>query len=129
MHCILLSAALLAALSVAAGAQPAEWNDQSVIRSALPAPNLPEAAKPSDFLRAARGSLAAGRKGEAQEALEMAQTRLLDRSVAIGHTDDPSGNPLVARISQARQALSAGESTICLQAIEAAIASAEANSL
>src|SRR5579871_6822426 len=49
------------------------------------APSLPAPAvtsnQPSDFLRAAQGAMAAGRTGEAQQAMEMAQTRLLDRSV------------------------------------------------
>ena len=44
--------------------------------------------RPSDYLRAAQGALAAGRIAEAQEALEMAQTRMLDRSVPLGQTND-----------------------------------------
>ena len=47
-------------------------------------PNLPTTlvgpnATPADYLRAAQQSLQAGRTGEAQQALEMAETRLLDR--------------------------------------------------
>ena len=63
---------------------------RSTIAPALPSPNLPDGAKPSDALRAAQGALAAGRSGEAQDALEMAETRMLDRSVALGTTGDPS---------------------------------------
>ena len=125
-----LSAALLAALSVCAAAQPAAVGDEpAVIRSGLPAPNLPADAKPSDFLRAAEGALTTGRKGEAQESLEEAQTRLLDRSVPLGQTRDPSSSPAVGQISQALQALRAGDRAACLQSIQAAIASTTAEGL
>jgi hypothetical protein len=104
-------------------------NTQSTIAPALPSPDLPEGARPSDALRAARGALAAGRTGEAQEALEMAQTRMLDRSVALGQTDNPSDNPVVAQISRALQALAAHDRSTCMQFIEAAIASTTAQGM
>ena len=95
----------------------------------LPSPDLPEGAKPSDALRAAQGALAAGRLGEAEQALEMAETRMLDRSVPLGQTDNPSDNPTVGQISQARQALAAHDRATCMQFIQAAIASATAQGL
>jgi len=128
MRSFVLSAAVLAALSTNAAAQPS-WDEHVVVLPPLPAPNLPENAKPSDFLRAAQSSLAAGHKGEAQDALEMAQTRLLDRSVPLGHTEDPSKSPLVGQISQALQALAAGDRAACMQAIQAAIGGATAEGL
>ena len=73
------------------------------------APSLPSPTVtgnlPSDFLRAAQGALAAGRTGEAQQAMEMAQTRLLDRSVPLGQTNVPASNPIVTQISQALREL------------------------
>src|SRR5262249_39287749 len=42
----------------------------------LPVPGLSDEAAPTDFLKAARGAVAAGRTGEARSSLEMAQTRL-----------------------------------------------------
>ena len=93
-------------------------------RTSLPAALLSEEARVSDLLRAAQGSLTAGRKREAGEALEMAQTRLLDRSVPLGETHDPSDNPMVAQIARARQALAGGDRAACLETVQAAITSA-----
>jgi hypothetical protein len=127
MRSLVVAAALL--LPMAASAQPGLDTERPVIHSALPAPDLPENAKASDFLRAAQGAVAAGRIGQAEESLEMAQTRLLDRSVPLFRTHDPSKNPAVGQIARARQALSAGDRPACLQAIQAAIASTTAEGL
>lgn len=78
---------------------------------------------PSDYLKIAQNALAAGRTGEAHEALEMAQTRLLDRSVPLGTTNRPSDNPAVGEISRALQALDAHDRMTCLQLIQAALGS------
>jgi hypothetical protein len=129
MRSLAFAAALLASLPLVASAQPGTDTEQRVVRSALPAPDLPESAKPSDFLRTALGAVAAGRKGQAEEALEMAQTRLLDRSVPLGQTHDPSADPAVGQIAQARQALGAGDRAACLKAIQAAIGSTTAEGL
>ncbi len=97
------------------------------------APSLPTPAvtgdRPSDFLRAAQGSLAAGRTGEAQQAMEMAQTRLLDRSVPLGQTNVPSDNPAVRQVSMALQALGAGDRSGSMKALEQALASAVAQGM
>jgi hypothetical protein len=66
--------------------------------------------------------LASGRTGEAQQSLEMAQTRLLDRSVPYGQTNTPAQDPAVQRISQALQALGAGERATCMNLIQSAMA-------
>ena len=68
----------------------------------------------------------AGRTGEAQQSLEMAQTRLLDRSTPQFQTSDPSDNPAVTQISQALKALAAGDRAQTMQLIDAAISSATA---
>jgi hypothetical protein len=125
MRALLLSATLLAGLSAAAVAQPAG----GTALTPLPSPDLPEGSRPSDYLRAAQGALAAGRAGEAESALEMAQTRMLDRSVPLGQTNYPSDNPTIGQIAQARQALEAHDRLACLQAIQTAIASATAQGL
>ncbi|MGE0226128.1 MAG: hypothetical protein AB7F35_24295 [Acetobacteraceae bacterium] len=95
----------------------------------LPTPPLSENARPTQFLRSAQGALAAGRTGEAQQALEMAQTRLLDRSVPLGQTNDPSRNPAVREISQALQALGSGDRTSSMRHIQAAIDAASREGL
>ncbi len=126
MRTLILSVALLLTASATAIAQPAS---RDTVLSPLPSVNLPEGDKPSDALRAAQGALAAGRIREAQEALEMAETRMLDRSVQLGATNNPSDNPTVAQISQARQALAAQDRAGCMQLIQAALASATAQGL
>jgi hypothetical protein len=104
-------------------------DERSDIAPALPSPNLPAGQKPSAYLRAAEGALAAGHTGQAQESLEMAQTRMLDRSVAQGQTNNPSDNPTVAQITQALQALAAKDRAASLRSIQTAIASASAQGL
>jgi len=99
---------------------------RSEIAPNLPSPNVGANASPVDYLRAAQSALAAGRTGEAQEALEQAQTRLLDRSVPYGQTNSPSANPAIAQITQALHALAAGDRAQCLQLIEGAIPQAQA---
>ncbi len=75
------------------------------------APNLPQ--PQSDdigaLLTEARADLQANRTGAAQEALERAETRALDRSVAVGTERVPAQNPLVEAVGQARAALASGD--------------------
>jgi hypothetical protein len=100
----------------------ASQNPTSDIAPNLPSPPIGEDATPHDYLKAARSALLVGRTGEAQQALEMAETRALDRSVPLFKTGDPSQDPLVGQIQQALQALGAGDRAKCVQIIEAALA-------
>jgi len=75
----------------------------------LPAPHIGPDASPHDLLAAARLDLASHRNGAAQEALERAETRLLDRSVAPRAADTPDSRPMVDRIAEARRALAGGD--------------------
>jgi hypothetical protein len=84
----------------------------------LPEPPLSPEASPEDFLRAARDALAARRNGEARSALEMAQTRLLDRVVAAGTERQPDQDLAVKQISQAIEALRANDRLACLRYIQ-----------
>jgi hypothetical protein len=99
---------------------------RSPIAPNLPSPMVGDNASAPDYLVAARNALAAGRTGEAQQSLEMAQTRMLDRSVPLFQTNTPSANPVVSQISQALQALAAGDRSRSMQLIEAAIPNAQA---
>lgn len=99
-------------MSMPMGSTASNINAQTT-RSPI-APNLPQPAPGSDgsvtqYLHDAQGSLAAGRTGQAQQALEMAQTRLLDRSVPALQTDRPSESPAVQSIRLALQALASGD--------------------
>lgn len=102
-------------------------NTRSTIAPNLPSPPVGPNASAVDYLRVAQSSLQAGRTGEAQQALEMAQTRLLDRSVPMGQTNNPSDNPAVRQISQALQALAAQDRAQVLQLIQSAIPAATAS--
>ena len=91
----------------------------------LPEPEVGENASIPQFLIAARGALAAGRTGEAQEALERAQTRALDRSVPLLHTGDPIRDPLVERIHAVLLALGGGDRMQAMQLLEQVIQQAQ----
>ncbi len=70
---------------------------RSDIAPALPMPNPGADAGPADYLRTAQKCLTDRQTGRAQQALEMAETRLLDRSVpqADGPTAD-TARPIAA---------------------------------
>jgi hypothetical protein len=70
---------------------------------------------------AARQALAAHQTGAAQEALERAETRALDRSVAPSQAGDPSGQRLIKQINDARNALSTGDTAGAMQIIDSAL--------
>ena len=89
-----------------------------IVSARLPTPPLSSEASPADFLRAAWGALAAGRNGEARSALEMAQTRLLGRSVDAGQESVPSHDLAVKQISEAINALVSSDRMTCLRYIE-----------
>lgn len=99
-------------------------HDGGRIAGRLPTPPVDENAGPRDFLLAARGALAAGRTGEAQEALERAETRLLDRSVPLFKTNEQSRDALVQQIQDVLHTLGAGDRMAAMQLLEQAIAHA-----
>lgn len=96
----------------------------STIAPNLPAPAIGENASAKDYLAAARTAVLLGRSGEAQQALEMAETRALDRSVPLFQTNTQSRNPLIEKIRAALNALSAGDRGATVTAIEAALVTA-----
>jgi hypothetical protein len=96
---------------------------RSNIAPTLPASSAGDNAATHQFLRAARASLVAGHTGQAQQSLEMAETRALGRSVAQDQTSTPSDSPLVSRIRDARHALGGGDRTQAIQLIDLALSS------
>ncbi len=94
---------------------------RSILAPNLPTPRVVDGAPPRDYLIAARDALAVGHTGEAQEALERAETRALDRSVPHLQTNAPINDPLVGQIQTALHTLSLGDHARALQQIEAAI--------
>jgi len=97
----------------------------SLIAGRLPEPPVDDNAAIHDYLLAARNALAEGRSGEAQEALERAETRALDRSVPLFQTSTPSHDPVVDRIRLVLQALGNGDRLEAMRLLEQAIAAGE----
>jgi len=94
----------------------------SPIAARLPEPPVADNAAIHDYLLAARNALAAGRTGEAQEALERAESRALDRSVPLLQTGTPSTDPTVHRIAQVLNTLGNGDRLEAMRLLEQAIA-------
>jgi hypothetical protein len=110
---------------MAAAAAAAQQDATAILAPNLPSPTIGENASPRDYLLAARAVLVRGRTGEAQQALEMAETRALDRSVPLFKTDMRIGDPLIGDIEQALKALGEGDRSRAVQIIEAALIHAE----
>ena len=94
----------------------------TAITTGLASPTLPTDVPPGAFLEAARTALQDGRPGEAQEALERAETRLLDRSVGLAQADVPDNTRPVLDIGVARQALAVRDRPGAIHAIDDALA-------
>jgi hypothetical protein len=82
---------------------------KSTIAPTPPEPNVPPNADVQQLLNAALKSLATGQTGTTDEALEQAETNLLDRSVPQTQTDYTSADPVTSQIEQARIALGSGD--------------------
>lgn len=96
--------------------------DSRSVAPTLPGPNIGEDAAPRDYLLSAKASLVNGHTGQAQEALEMAETRALDRSVADGQSGTPSDSPFVVHIRDALHALGNGNRDQAIHLIDVALA-------
>ncbi len=96
---------------------------RSSIAPTLPPSAIGDNATTPEYLRAARASLLAGHTGRAQQLLEMAETRALDRAVSEGQTDTPSDSQLVSQIRDARHALGGGNSALAMALIDLALSS------
>ena len=97
---------------------------RSAISPHLPAPNGGQSAGYINYLKDAERDLQRHKTGAAQQALEMAETRLLDRSAPIAEANRPDQGPIVEKLSQARQALGHGDLAGAKAAVHAALQSA-----
>ena len=95
---------------------------RSPIAPTLPSPAVGDTGGPHIYLKAARDALTAGKTGLAQESLEMAETRVLDRSVAPSAADVPAQGRLAGLIRDARMALGAGDRARAISLIDQALA-------
>jgi hypothetical protein len=92
------------------------------VSAALPIPPSRPEASASRFLGTARQVLTAGRVGEAEEALERAETRLLQSSARPLPNRSPAGERAVREIDIARRAVASGDREGALRAIDNALA-------
>ena len=95
---------------------------RSVIAPRLPAPSGGENATVSQFLQDAQAALSARQTGRAQEALERAETAMLQRSVPADLASTPSDAPDVKLVASARDDLAKRDINGAKQAISAAMA-------
>ena len=121
MKPLLILALLLAAGVPAARAQTAT-PAESVPVVRLPDPPVADEAPPSAFIAAARTAIAAGRAGEAMEAIERAESRVLVRSVRPSRASVPSEQVLVRVLAEARMALGQGARAEALTKLAEALA-------
>jgi hypothetical protein len=87
----------------------------------LPDTGLGENASPEAYLNVARDALEFGRTGQAQQALEMAETRLLAGDVLATQISNPSHSPRVSDIAAAREALGRGDTAAAINRIDEAL--------
>ena len=99
---------------------------RSAIAPHLPAPAVGDNADPSRYLHDAERALKSHRTGEAQQALEMAETRLLDRSTPAGNEKQTDQSPQIQQVSTARRALASGDTAAASSAIQSALAGSNA---
>ena len=92
---------------------------RSTIAPELPTPDVGDNADARDYLRAARDALNAGHTGQAQQSLEMAETRMLTREVSPDAATTPDGSPRVNRVRDALHALGERDRTRALDIIDA----------
>lgn len=97
---------------------------RSAIAPHLPQPPVGEGATADSYLQAAQSALQAHKTGEAQQALEMAETRLLDRSTPVNAAGQPDQDAAVQQVANARKALATGDTQGASSAIQMAMGGA-----
>lgn len=115
---------LLQPTGAPAGNGPKSYT-HSAVATGLVSSTLPTEAPQGVFLEAARTALQDGRPGEAQEALERAETRMLDRPIGPAQVEAPDNIHAVLDIGVARWALAVGDRSGAIRAIDDALAASE----
>lgn len=129
---IVLAVSLLAAGSgLAQTMSPPPSTLGSLPPATAPQPGAPPPSQPpptpGSYLEAARLDIIQGHLDDASVALEEAETRILTRSVVRSPQVQPSNQPLVAMIAQARSALAASDRAGAIAKIDEALKSPDLN--
>ncbi len=103
----------------ASNASPADT--KSRIAPRLPTPAGGQNAGIPVFLREAQTALNSRQSGRAQEALERAETAMLQRSVPVDQAGTPDQAPDVMQVETARKALASGDMASAKKAVAAAM--------
>ncbi len=120
---LLISGAQAQPLSLTPANDPARSVTLPDTRSAIPpALSVPTADSPVLLLATARRAATVGRTEEAHEALDRAETRSLDRSVAPTAASAPDQQHAILAVDTARHALATHDRDAALAAIEDALA-------
>lgn len=101
---------------------------QSDVLAPLPSADLRPDGTAMQYLHSARDALDRHQRGEAEEALERAETRMLDRSTTPTSADHPDAAPPIQQIGDARRALSRGDTARAEQLISQVISAGPAGS-
>ncbi len=99
----------------------AAGDTRSTIAPTLPAPAGGQNASVGTLLSDAQHALGTGQSGQAQEALERAETAMLQRSVAADQVGTPDQAPDVLQVQAAREALAKRDMAGAKKAIAAAM--------
>jgi hypothetical protein len=110
------------ASAIASNIDPADAH--SAIAPHLPEPAQGQNASPEAYLRDAQHALMRHQTGLAQQSLEMAETRLLDRSTLPSQANVPDQSPEIRHVSAALNALGHNNMEGAREAIRMALASA-----
>ena len=96
-------------------------DSRSRIAPRLPAPAGGENASIPTLLKDAQTALDTKQSGRAQEALERAETAMLQRSVPVDQASSPDMAPGVTQVEMARKAIAAGDMAGAKKAVSAAM--------
>jgi hypothetical protein len=99
-------------------------DSHSDIAPHLPTPSTGLDGSAEAYLNDAKADLGKKATGAAQQALEMAETRLLDRSTPVDQASTPDQTPEITSVTEARDALGKGDMAAADKAIDAALAAA-----
>jgi hypothetical protein len=97
---------------------------RSDIAPHLPQPAVGSSASADRYLQAAQEALNSHHTGAAQQALEMAETRLLDRSTPVDEAAKTDQDAVVQQVANARAALGSGDTKGAGAAIQMALGGA-----
>jgi hypothetical protein len=122
---LVAAGAVAATQPVLAQAPYPEGNPGLAAAPRLATPPVSSDAGARSFLMAARSAVLIGRTGEAEEALERAETRLLDRPVPPEAVNGPDRDRAVLDIGAARRSLVARDHPATVRAIDDAMLALE----